>query len=41
VPAPWLHYVALNTERALALKESGNITAKQEPKEGPGCRRRG
>jgi ferredoxin len=41
VPAPWLHFVALNAERVAALKPSGgDITARQEPKEGPGCRRR-
>ena len=36
VPAKWAHYVALNAERARA---GANITQKQEPKLGPGCRR--
>jgi ferredoxin len=40
IPAPWLHFVALNAERVAALKPTGgNITEKQEPKEGLGCRR--
>jgi ferredoxin len=39
VPDPWAQYVQLNAERATALKHSGgNITHKQEPKIGPGCR---
>jgi ferredoxin len=41
VPAQWVQYVQLNAERAAALKEGGNITQKQEPREGPGCRKRG
>jgi ferredoxin len=42
VPSAWTHYVELNRERALALKASGDgqITERQEPKEGPGCRKR-
>lgn len=39
VPAAWAHFVPLNAERVAALKDSGHITEKQEPKEGPGCRR--
>jgi ferredoxin len=39
VPAQWTQYIQLNAERATALKQSGgNITQKQEPKNGPGCR---
>jgi ferredoxin len=41
VPTKWAEFVRLNAERAAALKESGgHITERQEPKEGPGCRRR-
>jgi ferredoxin len=38
VPARWTPYIQLNAERVAALKESGNITERQEPKKGPGCR---
>jgi len=38
VPAPWAHFVQLNADQAIALKGSGgNITTKQDAKEGPGC----
>jgi ferredoxin len=39
VPAHWNHYIALNAERVLALKETGtaHITEKQEPLSGAGC----
>src|SRR5262249_40552713 len=41
LPVQWLHFVALNAERIAALKpKGGNITEKQEPREGPGCVRR-
>jgi ferredoxin len=41
VPAPWTQFVQLNAERAAALKASGgNITERQEPELGPGCRDR-
>jgi ferredoxin len=42
VPSQWTHYVELNRERALALKALGdrNITQRQEPTEGPGCKKR-
>ena len=41
VPGPWAQFVQLNAERAAVLKASGgHITERQEPKEGPGCRRR-
>src|SRR5215831_5266637 len=41
VPSAWTHCVALNAERVAVLKgNGGHITGKQEPKEGPGCRRR-
>jgi ferredoxin len=39
VPSPWAPFILLNAERVLALKGAGgNITERQEPKEGPGCR---
>jgi len=41
VPGPWAQYVQLNAERVSVLKKhGGNITARQAPKEGPGCRGR-
>jgi ferredoxin len=41
VPKQWVHFVALNAERVAQLKPGGgNITEKQEAKEGPGCQRR-
>jgi ferredoxin len=41
VPEQWALFVQLNAERVLALKESGgNITERQQPKEGPECHRR-
>jgi len=41
VPSQWAHFVQLNAERVLGLKENGgNITEKLVPKEGPGCKRR-
>jgi ferredoxin len=41
VPSKWAHFIALNAERARALKTSGqgHIVEKQEPKEGPGCKK--
>jgi ferredoxin len=40
VPTQWAQFVQLNAERVAVLKESGgHIAEKQEPKEGPGCRR--
>jgi ferredoxin len=41
VPAQWAHYIALNAERARALKACGQgpILEKKEPKEGAGCRK--
>jgi ferredoxin len=38
VPAKWGHYLEINAERARALKETGNITEKAEPLQGPECR---
>jgi len=39
VRTAWSHFVQINAERVLALKESsGPITERQEPKLGPGCR---
>jgi ferredoxin len=38
VPGEWVAFVELNAVRARALKGSeGQITDKQDPKEGPGC----
>ena len=40
VPAQWQQFVQLNAERAAALESSGaNISERQQPQEGPGCRR--
>jgi ferredoxin len=39
VPALWQNFVALNAERVRLLQDSGHITERQAPKEGPGCRR--
>ena len=40
VPAKWAHFVELNAERTAALVASntGPLTEKQEPREGPDCR---
>ncbi len=41
VPAAWVQFIALNADRVVALKAGdGHITERQQPKEGPGCRRR-
>ncbi|HMF16466.1 MAG TPA: ferredoxin family protein [Gemmataceae bacterium] len=38
VPAHWTNYVGLNADKAAALKQSGgNITDRQDPKQGPAC----
>ena len=40
IPAQWQQFVQLNAERAAALESSGaNISERQQPQEGPGCRR--
>jgi ferredoxin len=40
VPAEWTSFTLLNAERSVALKEAGaNITEKQDPKEGPECKK--
>ncbi len=39
VPARWTQFIQLNCERVSALKESGHITERQEPKEGGRLRR--
>ena len=42
VPDKWVQYVQLNAERSIALKPNGgNITERQQPKEGADCRRAG
>ena len=39
VPLEWQSYIALNAERAAALKtQGGPITERQEPLRGPGCK---
>ena len=43
VPSQWTSYIQLNAEKAAALKAAGgsaHITEKQEPKEGPGCKKK-
>ncbi len=40
VPGPWTQFVSLNRDRVAALREGGQITEKQEAKEGPGCKGR-
>jgi ferredoxin len=42
VPARWAHFVTLNAERVAALAGggAGPLTEKQDPREGPGCRKR-
>jgi ferredoxin len=40
VPAAWTAYIQLNADRVRNLKEQGgNITEKQDAKQGPGCRK--
>ncbi len=40
VPEPWAHCTALNAQRSAELKASGgNITEKQEARQGSGCRK--
>jgi ferredoxin len=41
VPAQWAHYIALNAERARAIKASGagSLREKQVPKQGAGCKK--
>ena len=37
VPGQWQSYIQLNAEKAVALADSGHITEKQSPLEGPDC----
>ena len=37
VPEKWSEYLQINTDRARALKDTGNITEKVEPLLGPRC----
>ena len=39
-PSQWTSYTPLNAERSAALKETGHITEKQDPKEGPACKKK-
>lgn len=40
-PAQWTSYIQLNTDRSTALKAGdGHITEKQDPLEGPGCKKK-
>src|ERR1035438_3561819 len=43
VPAQWQSYTPLNAEKAAAIKAAGDghITEKGDPKEGPGCKKKG
>jgi ferredoxin len=39
IPEPWGSFVQLNAEMSEDLKQTGgNITERQEPKRGPGCK---
>lgn len=42
VPSQWSNWTQINAEKAAALKESGtgHITEKQDPKEGPECKKK-
>jgi len=41
VPAQWTQYTALNAEKCAVLKDGGgHITEKQDPKEGPECKKK-
>jgi ferredoxin len=41
VPANWASFVQINATKAAQLKSSGgHITEKQDPLEGPGCKKR-
>jgi ferredoxin len=43
VPAQWQSYTPLNATKAAELKAAGgdaHITEKQDPKEGPGCKKK-
>jgi ferredoxin len=40
IPNNWASFVELNAERSTALKGDGHITEKQDPLEGPGCKKR-
>jgi ferredoxin len=40
VPSQWTHYTPLNAEKCIAIKETGHITEKQDPKEGPECKKK-
>jgi ferredoxin len=40
VPKQWESYITLNKERSMALASSGHITEKQDPVEGPDCKKK-
>ncbi|GBD36550.1 Ferredoxin-1 [bacterium HR36] len=42
VPSEWQEYIQRNAERSAALKAAneGHITQKQDPKEGPECKKK-
>ncbi len=40
VPAQWASYTQLNAEKCTELAESGHITEKQAPQEGPDCKKK-
>jgi ferredoxin len=40
MPARWAEFLPVNAERVAVLKEQGgSITERQQPKDGPGCRK--
>ena len=42
VPAQWTNYTQINADKSTALKDSGqgHITEKQDPQEGPECKKK-
>ncbi len=40
LPSQWTSYIQLNADKSAALKSSGHITEKQDPKEGPECKKK-
>lgn len=39
VPEQFKKYIQINADKSIEVKESGHITEKQTPKEGPGCKK--
>jgi ferredoxin len=40
VPSQWESFVELNKDKAAALKDTGHITEKGDPQEGPECKKK-